>query len=117
MFSIFQINLRRIATVFLISITLFLGLAFNIGNNLALADAITRDVTNVEEQNAISEPEYESAKMNRQQKQAMRSQQATPNQNNETVKEKLNLDEIEETLDLDEILPDLGKDKTNKTRS
>ena len=91
MFS-FKINLRRIATV-LASITLFLSVVF-IGNSPVLAaEAITSDTTNLNSVDVVSDAEYESAKVSRQQKQAMRSQMATPDQDDEGIVDKLNLDE------------------------
>ena len=95
MFSVFKHDLRKIATVFLISITLFLGAAFNIGNTSpAIADSITRDVTNAEMGGSVNDAEYEVAKANRRQEQAMRSELAEQNKDNETIGEKLNLDEV-----------------------
>lgn len=89
---LFKINLRRIATVFA-SITLFLSVAL-IGNIPAIAaEAITSDVTNLNSVDTVSEAEYEADKVSRQQRQAMRSQMATPNQDDEGVVDKLNLDE------------------------
>ena len=92
-----KISLRRIATVFLASITLFFSVAV-IGNNSALAaDSITKDVTNLNSVDAVSDREYELDKANRQQEQAMRSQQAESNAKfeaeNKSIGEKLNLDE------------------------
>ena len=97
MLSLSKINLRRIAAVFLVSITLFFSVAV-IGNNNALAaDSITQDVTNLNSVDAVSDREIELDKANRQQKQAMRSQQAESNAKfeaeNKSISEKLNLDE------------------------
>ena len=91
MFS-FKINLRKIATIFA-SIALFFSVAF-IGHTSAIAaEAITSDVTNLNSVDAVSDTEYEADKASRQQKQAMRSQMATPNQDDEGIVDKLNLDE------------------------
>ena len=89
---LFKIDLRRIVTVFA-SITLFLSVAF-IGNLPAIAaEAITSDVTNLNSVDVVSDAEYEADKTSRQQRQAMRSQMATPNQDDEGIVDKLNLDE------------------------
>ena len=92
MFSLFKINLRQIITA-VASITLFFNVAF-MGNSHAMAaEAITSDVTNLNSVDVVSDREYEAAKVSRQQKQARRSQMATPNKDNEGVVEKLNLNE------------------------
>ena len=93
---LFKINFRRIVTV-LASIMLFFSVAF-IGNIPAIAaEASTRDVTNLDSiddiVDAVSDTEHEADKASRQQKQAMRSQMATPNQDDEGIVDKLNLDE------------------------
>lgn len=98
MFSLFTTNLRRLVTVFLISMALFLGMAFDLSTiSPAIADTITRDLTNASPDVSISNAEYEDAKVSRQQKQALRSEQAEAraelNNDNETIGEKLNLDE------------------------
>lgn len=92
MFS-FKLNLRRIATIFLASITLFLNIAL-VGNNSAIAaEAITRDMSELNATDIVDDAEYEQDKATRQQKQAMRSAMATPDEENESISEKLNLDE------------------------
>lgn len=92
MFSFFKINLRQITTVFLLSAALFFGVAF--GNMSAVAaESITRDVSNLNTGDVVSDQEYEMDKASRQQEQAMRSAMATPEQENESISEKLNLDE------------------------
>jgi hypothetical protein len=88
----FKINLRQIATV-AASVILFLGVVFSGNSPLLAAEAITSDVTNLNSVDVVSDTEYEAAKASRQQKQARRSQMATPNQDNEGVVEKLNLNE------------------------
>lgn len=95
-----KINLRRLATVFLASITLFLGvLGVALVNNTSAiaAESITRDVSDLNSVDIVSDAEYEADKAKRQQKQAMRSQQAETQADfeaeNETISEKLNLDE------------------------
>ena len=97
MFCFSQINIRRIATVFLVSITLFLSAALSTNYTAIAAEAITRDATNLNSVDVVSDAEYEQDKANRQQRQAMRSQQAEANAEleaeNETIVEKLNLDE------------------------
>ena len=95
--------LRRLVSICLISITLFFATSFNLNlTQSASAESITRDVTNLNTVDEISDAEYESDKMNRQQKQAMRSQQAEDaaerEKASESISEKLNLDEIVETV-------------------
>ncbi|MGF1588957.1 MAG: hypothetical protein ACFCU7_06905 [Pleurocapsa sp.] len=93
MLSFFSLNLRRIGAVFLASITLCLGIAFS-GNTAAIAaDAITRDVTNLNTIDEISDTNYETNKIRRQEEQAMRSKMAEPDEDNESISEKLNLNE------------------------
>ena len=97
MFSLSKINLRRITTVFLLSITLFFSVAL-IGNTPAIAaEAITRDATKGITSDVVSDAEYEADKASRQQKQAMRSKQAEERaeleNENKTISEKLNLNE------------------------
>ena len=100
MFSLFRINLRQIVTVFL-SVTLFIGTAFNLGNiaPAIAAEAITSDVTNLNsaDEVEVSDAEYEADKISRQRRQAMRSQAEaeaqTKDTENESIAEKLNLDE------------------------
>ena len=90
MFSKF--NLRRLATTFLLSITLFFGIIINHSDAIA-AEAITRDLTNLNTADVVSDREYERSKAERQQEQARKSAMATPNQDNESISEKLNLNE------------------------
>lgn len=104
MFSLF--NARRIFSTFLLSVTLFFGVAV-ISHSPAIADAITRDITNAEMENKVSDAEYESAKASRQQKQAMRSEKAEAQaelNGDESIKDRLNLDEI-----LPESVENIGK--------
>lgn len=94
MFSFFKTQIRRITTVFLISIALFVGMAFEFGNtSMAIADAITRDVTNAKQEAPISDAAYEAEKVGRQQKQAERSELANQYNDDKSISEKLNLDE------------------------
>ena len=96
----FSLTLRRFITFSLICLTFF-ATAFNFSQN-ALADAITRDATNLNTTEQVSDSEYESAKAERQRKQAMRSERAEEaaerEKASETISEKLNLDEIVETV-------------------
>lgn len=97
MFSFFTFSLRQTVSVFLVSITLFFGIAV-VGNSSAIAaEAITRDVTNLNSADGIKDEAYESMKAGRQREQARRSQQAEAQADyeaeNETVAEKLNLNE------------------------
>ena len=91
MFSLFKINLRRTITVFA-SVILFFSVVFGTSDAIA-AEAITSDVTNLNTTDVVSDAEYEADKVSRQREQAMRSQMATPDQENEGIVDKLNLDE------------------------
>ena len=97
MFSVPQINLRRLASVFLLSVALFFSSTLIGNTNAIAAEAITRDATNLNTTDVVSDREYEQKKAERQQEQAMRSQraeaQAEYEAENESVAEKLNLDE------------------------
>ena len=98
MFSLFKINLRRTITVFA-SVILFFSVVFGTSNAMSstssaiAAEAITSDVTNLNTTDVVSDAEYEADKVSRQREQAMRSQMATPDQENEGIVDKLNLDE------------------------
>ena len=91
MFSLLKINLRRTITV-LASVILFFSVFLGTSNAIA-AEAITSDVTNLNNTDVVDDAEYESAKVSRQREQAMRSEMATPDQENEGIVDKLNLDE------------------------
>lgn len=91
--TLFKIDFRRITTVFMISVLLFFSAVFIGNTNAMAADAITKDVTNLNSVDTVTDAEYEADKASRQQEQARRSQMATPNQENEGIVEKLNLDE------------------------
>ena len=95
--------LRHFATASLIAMTLFFGTALNLNfTPVAHAESITRDVSNLNTVDKISDAEYETAKADRQKKQAMRSQEAEQaaeaEMESESLTEKLNLDEIVETV-------------------
>ena len=100
MFSSTKIDIRRVASILFLSAMLFFGSTL-IGNtnhtNAIAASAITRDATNLNTTDVVSDREYEQKKAERQQEQAMRSQraeaQAEYEAENESVAEKLNLDE------------------------
>ncbi len=92
MFSIFNINLRRIG-LFLASIAFGLSIAFISHTSAIAAEAITSDVTNLNTVDVVDDAEYEAEKVDRQREQAMRSKMATPNQDKEGIVDKLNLDE------------------------
>ena len=96
-------RLHRIVTVCLLSMIVFFGMSFNVDDaSMAMADSITRDMTNLPLDAPVAEEAYEEMKIGRQQKQAMRSEKAeeTAEQKleNETLTEKLNLDEISDRL-------------------
>lgn len=87
-----QISLQKIIGV-VASVVLFTGVFFSGYHSAMAADAITKDVTNLNTTDVVSDAEYEADKASRRQEQAMRSQMATPNQDNESIVDKLNLDE------------------------
>ncbi|AFZ36882.1 hypothetical protein Sta7437_3376 [Stanieria cyanosphaera PCC 7437] len=90
-----KINFRRILVVFLVQITLFLGLALGSGNNnQAFAEVINRKAAEAQVNDQIDEAQYESAKASRREEQAKRSEQAAQDTENETIAEKLNLEEL-----------------------
>ena len=91
MFSLLKINLRRTITV-LASVILFFSMTF-LGHNAIAAEAITSDVTNLNTVDVVDDAEYEARKIDRQREQAMRSEMATPDQDDESIVDKLNLDE------------------------
>lgn len=98
-----QVNLRRIFSIGLLSITLFLGSAIAFcQNDLAMAEVLKRGAVGISGETVMDETEYESAKIDRNQEQAARSEQASKENEekleSETVAEKLNLDEITDTL-------------------
>ncbi len=95
--------LRRFISVCLISITLFFATAFDLNlTHSAIAKSITKDVNNLNPVEEVTDSEYETAKINRQREQAMRSKQAKAEAEtekaSESIGEILNLDEITETL-------------------
>ena len=98
MLSIFQISLRRLVSTLLIATVLFIGVGTLIDSPVASAYSITKDVSTTDPEGSLNENDYESAKANRQRKQAMRSIEAEAEAEkiaeNETIGEKLNLDEI-----------------------
>ena len=97
MSSLSKVNLRQIATVFLVSITLFFSVTIVGNNNAIAAEAITRDMTNLPLDAPVGDDAYQAMKAGRQQEQARRSQkaeaQAEAKVENESISEKLNLDE------------------------
>ena len=95
--------LRHFATISLIAVTLFFGTSFNLNlTPTARAESITRDVTNLNSVDEVSDRDYEMAKANRQREQAIRSEQAEAaaeaEAKDESIAEKLNLDQIAETM-------------------
>ena len=93
MFSFSKLNLRRIASVFVLSAALFFSVTLVINTDAIAAEAMTRDVTNMTTDAPLKDEAYEAMKASRQQEQAVRSQMATPDQEDEGIVEKLNLDE------------------------
>ena len=106
-----KIKFQQFLAVCLISLTVFFGSVWGIGQgDRVLAEVQIRDTVNIPEQNSLSESEYELAKANRNRIQAEMSQKAEEKAeakaNSESVAEKLSLDEIvppvvENALDLD----------------
>jgi hypothetical protein len=92
-----KINLRRIFSIGLLSITLFLSSAIaNI--TIAFAETANENTPGISGETVIEESTYESAKVDRNQEQAARSRQADTEDESETVAEKLNIGEIKDTL-------------------
>lgn len=95
--------LRRLVSICLISVTLFFATAFDFNfTHSANAESITRDVTNLNSVETVDDSKSETAKMNRQREQAMRSKSAEAAAEREkasqSIGEKLNLDQITETV-------------------
>jgi hypothetical protein len=89
-----KINFRRILVVFLVQATLFLGLAFDSGNqSQAFAQILNRAATGNQTQDLYDQDQFEQAKERRREAQAQRSEQASEQSADENVREKLNLDE------------------------
>jgi hypothetical protein len=89
-----NISFRKILVIFLVQVTLFLGLAFGSGNySQASAQVLNRKTTSDSTQNSFDEAKYEEAKARRREIQAERSEQAAEDTANENIAEKLNLDE------------------------
>ena len=97
MYSSLRAYIRHTIGTLLIATILFLGIGTLITSQSAIADSITRDVTNAQSEAPISDRAYQAMKAGRQQEQAMRSQQAEAKaekiSENETIGEKLNLNE------------------------
>ena len=97
MLSSFRVYLHRTVSTLLISTILFFGIGTLINSQNAIAASGSRDVINANMEDSLGKTEYESAKANRQRKQAMRSMEAEAKAeriiDNETIGEKLNLDE------------------------
>jgi hypothetical protein len=89
-----KINFRRILVLFLVQVTLFVGLAFGSGNNSqASAQVLNRKTTSDRTQEVFDETKYEETKEKRREAQAERSEQAAEETADEDIAEKLNLDE------------------------
>lgn len=103
-----KVQLRRIAIIGLLFITVFFGSVLGIGHSdRVLAEVLKRDAVGMTKESSLGDTEYESAKANRNQIQAARSQQAAEDLDNKRTADKLNLDEIvppavEKALDLDD---------------
>ena len=76
MFSALRVSLRRLLSTLLITTILFFSIGILINNQSAIAASSTRDVTNANMEDSVSDSEYESAKARRQRKQAQRSMAA-----------------------------------------
>jgi hypothetical protein len=91
-----KINFRRILVVFLVQITLFLGLAFGSGNNdQVLATVLNRQPDDAATEKPVDDATYEELKAKRSEVQAQRSKIASQKSDGdgENISEKLNLDE------------------------
>lgn len=101
-------QLRKLVTISLIFLSVFFGFTLGIGHSdRVLAEVLKRDAVGITGESSLSDAEYESAKANRNQIQAERSQQAAEDLDNKNAADKLNLDEIvppavEKALDLDD---------------
>ena len=94
-----KINLRRIFSIGLLSITLFLGSAMAFFyHDIAIAEALEDNTVGISGETVMKESAYESAKEDRNQRQAARSEQADNEDESKSVAEKLNIDEIKDTL-------------------
>lgn len=98
-----QINLRKIFSIGLLSITLFFGSAsVNLFapfyNNIAMAEVSEDETLGISGETVMTESAYESAKEDRNQRQAARSEQADREDESKSIAEKLNIDEIKDTL-------------------
>lgn len=107
MFILSKVDFRRLLTVCLISLVLFIGSAIAIGHqDTAFAEVLERNAVGIKEK-PLSDTEYESAKANRNRLQAELSEQAEAEAkvktNSESVAEKLNLNEIK-TPSIDDVL-------------
>lgn len=94
MFAMSKINFRQILVVFLVQVTLFLGLAFGSGSKAAFAATGDDRTQNKEMKELVNEAKYESAKEQRREAQAERSELAKEKAEPETIEEKLNLEEL-----------------------
>jgi hypothetical protein len=87
-------NFRRILVVFLVQVTLFLGLALGSGNNTqAFATVLNREANDSLTEKPLNDAEYEAAKARRSELQAQRSKEASEDNDRENLQEKLNLNE------------------------
>ncbi len=108
MFILAKIDFRRLLSVCLISVVLFIGSAIALGHqDTAFAEVLERDAVGISGNNVLNDTEYESAKANRNRLQAELSQQAEAEAeakaDSESIAEKLNLDEIK-TPSIDDVL-------------
>lgn len=94
MSSLLKINFRQILVIFLVQVTLFLGLAIGWGNNdRAFADVPNGQANDAETKKPLRDEAYEALKTQRREVQAQRSELASQNSNDENLPEKLNLGE------------------------
>jgi uncharacterized protein YlxW (UPF0749 family) len=101
MYIFSKINLRRICAICLISLTLFITSAINIGyQNQAFAEVLKPET----QEKPLNDAEYESAKAKRSQLQAERSKLA------KKANERTRSQDVEDKLNLDEITPPKIKD-------
>jgi hypothetical protein len=98
-----KVNLRRIFSIGLLSITLFLGSApVNLFapfySDVAMAEVSEDETLGIPGETVMKESAYESAKEDRNQRQAARSEQADNEDESKSIAEQLNIDEIKDTL-------------------
>ncbi|ACK69795.1 hypothetical protein PCC7424_1351 [Gloeothece citriformis PCC 7424] len=99
-----KINFRRIITIFLLQLSLILGINFGLGNNLqALAQSVNKEIT-ATPSGLLNDAQIEAAKERRRENQAQRSEKAAEERGRKFISGK-----VEDKLNLDEPLPESTK--------